>query len=120
MSDPTKYTVRLMTAAKRDLNEAKKSMRLAYGDIQARRMLVRINNDLKFLETSPYGIPKIEAHHLKALGYRGLIIDNSNKIAFYVVCEKKKQVQIRRILSCRQDYIAILKLGHSKRPTVHT
>ena len=60
MSDSPKHIVRLMTAAKRDLIEAKKSMRLVYGDIQTRRMLMRINDDLKLLETSPYGVPKIE------------------------------------------------------------
>lgn len=114
MSDLAQYTMRLMTAAKRDLNEAKQSMRLAYGDLQARRMLVRINDDLKLLETSPNGVPKISDHRLKAFGYRELIIDNSNKIAFYVVYKKQKLVQVRRILGCRQDYIAILKLGHPK------
>ena len=116
MSETSKYTVRLMTAAKRDLTDAKKSMRLAYGPVQAKRMLERIKADLKLLENSSYAAPKVGDSRLRALGYRCLIIDNSNKIAFYVVYEKLKQVQIRRILGSRQDYFAILKLEHHQGP----
>lgn len=102
-----RYAIKLLTPAKRDLFETKRFI-LKDSPDNARRVLERILHDIATLETLPEAGARVHDSRLKSLGYRYLLVLDGKYIVFYVIYKKIKLVQVRRILSTRQDYLRIL------------
>lgn len=102
------YTIKLLTPAKRDLNEIKQFIKKDR-PVVAKQVIKQILNEIAILEISPEAGVKAKDRRLRALGYRYLLVFNSKYLVFYVLYKEKKLVQIRRIFSTRQDYLRILR-----------
>jgi addiction module RelE/StbE family toxin len=72
----------------------------------ALNMVRTIREAIAKLETEALGHPLVRDDRLAAVGYRPLVI--KNYIAFYIVGEKEKTVDVDRILYGRRDWVNIL------------
>ncbi|MCL2808379.1 MAG: type II toxin-antitoxin system RelE/ParE family toxin [Coriobacteriia bacterium] len=98
-----RYKVSLSRLAEQDVNEIIRyiSVDLAVPDT-AMVMLETIEESLKSLSTMPEIHPLVQDDVLASAGYRKLII--KNYIAFYLVDNMKKEVDVIRVLYSRRDW----------------
>jgi len=102
------YSIKLLTPAKRDLFETRQFI-VKDSPVNAKRVIERILHEIIILATSPEAGARVQDPRLKAMGYRYLLIFDGKYIVFYVLFKKTQLVQVRRILSTRQDYLRLLK-----------
>ncbi len=102
------FAIKLLTPARQDLYEIKQFIQQDR-PLTARRVMEKILQDIMTLETSPEAASVVYDKRLQMMGYRYWPVLDGKYIAFYVVYKSQKLVQIRRILSARQDYLPILR-----------
>lgn len=105
MSSSQKYEVIYLPAAKRDLNEI-----ISYIQIEAPEaalnFLDRLDENISQLKNFPYKGKKPDDENLNSKGYQILVI--GSYLVFYVVFEKEKIVEIRRIIHGKRKYKFLL------------
>jgi plasmid stabilization system protein ParE len=72
----------------------------------ALKMIETIEKALGGLSVMPQSQPLVQDDRLASMGYRKLVI--GNHIAFFSIDERKKIVDVERILYARRDWIRIL------------
>ena len=101
------YNVNLTEPAENDLRDIVRYISSQLNaPITALNMMQTIKEALSKLETTALAHPFVRDDRLAHLGYRSLVI--RNYIAFYVVNEKKKSLDVDRILYGRRDWRNIL------------
>ena len=101
------YKVSLTETARDDLRDIVKYISSQLNaPTTALNMLQTIKAAISKLETIPSAYPLARDDRLAALGYRLLPV--KNYIAFYIVDEKEKTVDVDRILYGRRDWRNIL------------
>lgn len=102
------FEVRMLTPARRDLLELKQFIQKDR-PLTAKKVLEKTLHDIAVLENLPeIGMPILDAR-LRNMGYHYWPVLDGKYIVFYVIYSDKNQVQVRRILSARQDYLPILQ-----------
>jgi len=101
------YRVEVSEPAEEDLRDIVRyiSSQLA-APVTAVRMTEAIESALSTLSDMPNGHPVVRDEHLASMGYRRL--DIKNYVAFFTVDEKKKVVDVERILYARRDWANLL------------
>jgi plasmid stabilization system protein ParE len=102
------FEIKLLTPARQDLYEIKQFIQQDRS-LTARRAMERILQDIMTLEMLPEAGSVIDDERLRTMGYRYWPVLDGKYIAFCAVYKTKQLVQIRRILSARQDYLPILR-----------
>lgn len=102
------FDIKLLTPAKQDLYEIKQFIQQDR-PLTARRVMEKILQDIMTLEIMPEAGSLTHDKRLRTIGYRYWPVLEGKYIVFYVVYKSKRLVQIRRILSSRQDYLPILR-----------
>ncbi|WP_425058413.1 hypothetical protein SCACP_30630 [Sporomusa carbonis] len=102
------FEIKVLTPARKDLREIKQFIPQDR-PLTAKRVMEKIPQDIMTLETLPEAGSMIHDKRLQTMGYRYWFVLDGKYIAFYVVYQSKRLVQIRRILSARQDYLPILR-----------
>ena len=74
--------------------------------ITAMQMMETIESALSKLSNMPKGYPVVRDERLASMGYRRL--DIKNYVAFFTINEKKKVVDVERILYARRDWANLL------------
>jgi len=101
------YEVNLTEPAENDLRDIVRYISAQLNaPTTALNMLQTIRGAIAKLETTALAHPFARDDRLAALGYRPLVI--KNYIAFYIVNEKEKSVDVDRILYGRRDWQSIL------------
>lgn len=102
-----KYKIELTETAKNDLLDIVRyiSSQLS-APVTAAKMMDEIEKALSELTDMPQRCPPITDERLNTMGYRKLII--KKYIAFFVIDEKAKVVNVVRILYARRDWRCIL------------
>ena len=101
------YSVNITEPAETDLRDiARYIPSQLNAPTTALNMVRTIREAIAKLETGALLYPLVRDDRLAALGYRPLII--KNYIAFYVVNEKEKTVDVDRILYGRRDWQNLL------------
>ncbi|MGM0641912.1 MAG: type II toxin-antitoxin system RelE/ParE family toxin [Thermotogota bacterium] len=105
MSSSQKYEVIYLPAAKKDLNEI-----ISYIQIEAPEaalnFLDKLDENILQLKDFPYKGKKPDDENLNSKGYQILVI--GSYLVFYVVFEKEKIVEIRRIIHGKRKYKFLL------------
>jgi len=101
------YKIELARVSKSDLRDIVRyiSSQLS-APVAAAKMMDEIEKALSDLTNMPQRCPPVTDERLKTMGYRKLII--KNYIAFFVIDEKAKVVNVVRILYARRDWLSIL------------
>ncbi|MBR4472633.1 MAG: type II toxin-antitoxin system RelE/ParE family toxin [Oscillospiraceae bacterium] len=106
------YEVRITRAAERDLNSSVDYIEHVLLNAQAADTLIReTERAINELTTFPAKNAVVDDPVLKAWGIRFVII--RNYLAFYIISEEEKRVDIVRFLYGKRDWISILKQGFS-------
>ena len=101
------YEVNITEPAENDLRDiARYISSQLNAPITARNMMQTMKKSISTLETMALGYPLIRDDRLAVMGYR--ILPIKNYIAFYIVNEKGKTVDVDRILHSRRDWQNIL------------
>jgi len=101
------YKVELARSAENDLREIARYIAHQLNEpATALKMVQTIKNAIFKLDTTALAHPLVRVDRLAALGYRPLVV--KNYIAFYVVNEKDKLVDVDRILYGQRDWKSIL------------
>ena len=101
------YEVNLTEPAENDLRDIVRYIAAQLNaPTTALNMLQTIREAIAKLEITALVHPFVRDDRLAALGYRPLVI--KNYIAFYIVNEKEKTVDVDRILYGRRDWQSIL------------
>jgi len=101
------YKIHLTASAENDLRDIVRYISSQLNaPITALNMLLTIQEAIAKLETTALAHPLVRDDRLAALGYRLLVV--KSYIAFYVVNEKEKSLDIDRILYGRRDWQRIL------------
>jgi len=101
------YSVNITEPAENDLRDiARYISSQLNAPTTALNMVRTIREAIAKLETGAFLYPLVRDDRLAALGYRPLII--KNYIAFYIVNEKEKTVDVDRILYGRRDWQNLL------------
>jgi len=101
------YKVYITKPAENDLFDIVRYISLQLNaPVAALNMFRTITDAIKNLSTAALAHPLVRDDRLAAMGYRQLII--KNYIAFYIVDEKGKCVDVDRILYARRDWQRIL------------
>jgi len=101
------YKVNLTEPAENDLRDIARYISSQLNEPTTALNMVRtIHEAISKLETSALAHPLVKDERLAHTGYRPLVI--KNYIAFYVADEKKKIVDVDRILYARRDWQNIL------------
>lgn len=105
MNSNQKYEVIYLPAAKKDLNEI-----ISYIQIEAPEaalyFIEKIDENIVQLKDFPYKGKKPDDDSLNFKGYQILVIESY--LVFYVVFEKEKIVEIRRIIHGKRKYKFLL------------
>lgn len=100
-----KYKVQLVGTFKEDLRNIYNYIyQVLQEPLVAKRLIHKIRQEMKILETSPYGCQKIYVKPQNEL-YRRLII--GKYIVLYQINEEQKEVLVSRIFYGKRDYLAI-------------
>lgn len=101
------YKVELSRASKNDLRDIVRyiSSQLS-APVTAEKMMDEIEKALSELTDMPQRCPPVTDERLNTMGYRKPII--KNYIAFFVIDESAKVVNVVRILYTRRDWLTIL------------
>ena len=101
------YKVELARASKNDLRDIVRyiSSQLS-APVTAEKMMDEIEKALSELTDMPQRCHPVTDERLNTMGYRKLII--KNYIAFFVIDENAKVVNVVRILYARRDWLTIL------------
>ena len=101
------YKVNLTELAENDLRDIAKYISAQLNaPTTALNMIQTIKTAIANLETMAFAYPLVKDDRLATLGYRLLPV--KNYIAFYIVNEKEKNVDVDRILYGRRDWQNIL------------
>jgi plasmid stabilization system protein ParE len=74
--------------------------------MSALKMAETIEETLAGLADMPYAYPQVVDERLASRGYRKLIV--KNYIVFFTINEKRKIIDVERILYARRDWLQIL------------
>ena len=103
----TEYKVNVTEPAENDLRDIVRYISSQLNaPMTALNMSRTITDAIAKLKTTALAHPLVRDDRLAALGYRPLIV--KNHIAFYIVNEKEKYVDVDRILYGRRDWKSIL------------
>ena len=101
------YKVNVTEPAENDLRDIIRYVASQlHAPMTALDMFRTIMDAIAKLKTTALAHPLVRDDRLAAMGYRTLII--KNYIAFYIVNEKEKFVDVDRILYARRDWMSIL------------
>jgi len=102
-----KFRVDLSEPAENDLRDIVKYISAQLdAPLTALKTMGVIEEALGTLTDMPQRCPLAADEYLAAMGYRKLII--KNYVAFFTVDEKKKVVDVERILFARRDWLRIM------------
>ncbi|GHU51708.1 hypothetical protein FACS1894127_7980 [Clostridia bacterium] len=101
------YRVNITEPAKNDLMEIDDYISVELNaPVAAEHFLDSVKKTFELVAFSPKSYPKVRDDRLAACGYRWISI--KNYIAFYVVNDEEKAVNIERVLYGRRDWTRIL------------
>jgi addiction module RelE/StbE family toxin len=102
-----KYTLKLTTKAKNDLNRIYDYISKDLdAEIAAINLIEKIEMNLLRLEEFPFSCSSVGDEFLKKKGYRKMIVNNY--IGFYLVDEEANEIVIMRFLYGKQKFEDIL------------
>ena len=101
------YRVNITEHAENDLKEIVRYISAQLGaPTTAINMMRTIRKAVSKLEAGAFLHPLVRDDRLAAIGYRALII--KNYIAFYIINEKEKVVDVDRVLYGRRDWQTLI------------
>ena len=100
-----KFTINYLPSAKKDLDNIISYIQ-ADDPNAALNLLNDIDKSISQLESFPFKGKIPEDDHLKSKDYRILIVNNY--LIFYVIFEKNKEIEIRRIIHGKRKYKFLL------------
>ena len=101
------YRVEVSQPAEEDLRDIVRyiSSQLS-APITAVKMMETIEEALSKLSNMPHSYPIVRDDRLASMGYRR--VDVKNYTAFFTIDEKKKVVDVERVLYARRDWASLL------------
>ena len=108
------YKIHVTLTAEKDMIHAADYIELVLKNPDAAdNLLDKADRFISALSTFPMKHPLVDDTILASWGVR--FIKVGNYLAFYIISEEKKQVNIVRFLYAKSDWNSILKLGFSLR-----
>lgn len=101
------YSVKMTPKAADDLDNIYRYIsEELFATSSAANILEKIEKEIMGLREFPFSCNYVVDEYLRNKGYRKLIVDNY--VAFYLIEEEKKQVNIMRVLYGKQKYENLL------------